>query len=205
MAIRVLVIDDHLLIREGLKRALSHHSQISIVGEAASKAEALAQIAHHNPEVIVVDLHLPDGSGLEVIAWARSLSQRIGIVALTASKLKEHILACMESGASAHVDKSAPIEILIAAISQSFAAPLTFTPKQITPLMKERNLDFLLTPRELEILGKLPTGKTVIEIAKELFITESTMKTHLQSIYRKLSAGNRVQAIAAARKAGLLP
>lgn len=205
MTIRVLVIDDHVLIREGLRRALAHHNQISIIGEAASKSEALAQIAHHNPEVIVVDLHLPDGSGLEVIAWARSLSQRIGIVALTASKLQEHVLACMESGASAHVDKAAPIDVLIAAISHSFAAPLTFTPRQMTALIKEKNLTTNLSPRELEILEKLPTGDSVVEIAKQLFISESTMKTHLQAIYRKLQATNRVHAIAIARKAGLLP
>ena len=205
MPIRVLVVDDHALIREGLRRALTRHTQISIVGEAASKAEALAQIAHHNPEVIVVDLHLPDGNGLEVIAWARSLSQKIGIVALTASRLPEHIAACMESGASAHVDKAAPIDELIGAISKSFAAPLSFTPRKITASIAEKNQDFGLTPREMEILSKLPTGDTVIEIANQLFISESTMKSHLQAIYRKLQTHTRVQAIAKARKVGLLP
>jgi DNA-binding NarL/FixJ family response regulator len=205
MSIRVLVVDDHALIREGLRRALLRHSQITLVGEAASKAEALAQIAHHNPEVIVVDLHLPDGNGLEVIAWARSLSQKIGIVALTASRLPEHVTACMESGASAHVDKAAPIEELIEAISRSYASPLSFIPRKITPAIAEKNQDFGLTPRELEILAKLPTGDTVIEIAQQLFISESTMKSHLQSIYRKLQTHTRVQAIAKARKCGLLP
>ena len=199
------MIDDHVLIREGLRRALTRHTQITIVGEAASKAEALAQIAHHNPEVIVVDLHLPDGNGLEVIAWARSLSQKIGIVALTASRLPEHIAACMESGASAHVDKAAPIDELIGAISKSFAAPLSFTPRKITTSIAEKNLEFGLTPREMEILSKLPTGDTVIVIANQLFISESTMKSHLQAIYRKLHTHTRVQAIAKARKVGLLP
>lgn len=205
MSIRVLVVDDHALIREGLRRALGRHHSITIVGEAASKAEAMAQIAHHNPEVIVVDLHLPDGNGLEVIAWARSLSQKIGIVALTASRLSEHVTACMESGASAHVDKAAPLDTLIEAISRSYAAPLSFTPRQITPAIAKKNEDFGLTPREMEILAKLPSGDTVIEMAQQLFISESTMKTHLQSIYRKLHANTRVQAIAQARKSGLLP
>lgn len=205
MSIRVLVVDDHALIREGLRRALGRHQSITIVGEAASKAEAMAQIAHHNPEVIVVDLHLPDGNGLEVIAWARSLSQKIGIVALTASRLPEHVTACMESGASAHVDKAAPLDTLIEAISRSYAAPLSFTPRQITPAIAKKNEDFGLTPREMEILSKLPSGDTVIEMAQQLFISESTMKTHLQSIYRKLHANTRVQAIAQARKSGLLP
>jgi DNA-binding NarL/FixJ family response regulator len=205
VAIRVLVIDDHLLIREGLRRALRNHQLISIIGEAASKAEALAQIAHHNPEVIIVDLHLPDGSGLEVIAWARSLSQKIGIVALTASRLPEHVVACMQSGASAHVDKAAPLEELISAISRSFAAPLTFTPRKITAHIEAKDVEFQLTPRELEILGKLPTGDSIVAIAAQLFIAESTMKSHLQAIYRKLAVSGRVQAIARARKSGLLP
>jgi DNA-binding NarL/FixJ family response regulator len=205
MPIRVLVVDDHALIREGLRRALAHHSTISLVGEAASKSEAMAQIAHHNPEVIVVDLHLPDGNGLEVIAWARSLSQKIGIVALTASRLPEHVQACMESGASAHVDKAAPLDNLIEAISRSYAAPLSFTPRQFTPALAKQNENYGLTAREFEILAKLPSGDTVVEMAKQLFISESTMKTHLQAIYRKLEASTRVQAIAKARKIGLLP
>jgi len=96
MSIRILVVDDHILVREGLRRALSREKEFSVVGEAASKREALVQIPHHSPDVLVVDLHLPDGNGLEVIAWARALSQQMGIVALTFSKFPEHILACIQ-------------------------------------------------------------------------------------------------------------
>lgn len=78
--ITVLVIDDHAIVREGLKRALTQDPQVKIVGEAASKREALAQIAHHNPDVIVVDLHLPDGSGLDIIRWARSNSKKLELL-----------------------------------------------------------------------------------------------------------------------------
>jgi len=74
MSIRILVVDDHILVREGLRRALSRESEFSVVGEAASKREALVQIPHHSPDVLVVDLHLPDGNGLEVIAWASALT-----------------------------------------------------------------------------------------------------------------------------------
>ncbi|MEN9517223.1 MAG: hypothetical protein RLZZ159_1089 [Actinomycetota bacterium] len=116
MTLRVLVIDDHAIVREGLRRLISRDAEIKIVGEAASKNEAIAQISHHNPDVIVVDLHLPDGSGLDVIAWARSLSQSIGIVVLTMSNMPEHVLASMQSGASSHVDKTAPISEVLRAI-----------------------------------------------------------------------------------------
>lgn len=205
MTSRILVIDDHVLVREGLRRALSKESDMTVVGEAGSKREAFVQIPHHKPDAIVVDLHLPDGSGLEIIAWARALSQRMGIVALTFSTLPEHVLACMESGASAHVDKSSPIQELINAIALSCKHPLTFNSRRATEAIALRNIDFGLTARELEILEILPTGDTVAEIAKKLFISEATVKTHLAAVYRKLRASNRVQAINAARKAGLLP
>ena len=204
MSIRILVVDDHILVREGLRRALSREKEFSVVGEAASGREALVQIPHHSPDVLVVDLHLPDGNGLEVIAWARALSQQMGIVALTFSKFPEHILACMESGASSYVDKSAPISELITAIRSSSTNPLTFTARKITDAISLKNQSVGLTARELEILEILPTGDTVLQMAKHLFVTESTIKTHLAAIYRKLGAANRVQAINAARKLGLL-
>ncbi|MFM9142126.1 MAG: response regulator [Actinomycetota bacterium] len=205
MSIRILVVDDHILVREGLRRALSRESEFSVVGEAASKREALVQIPHHSPDVLVVDLHLPDGNGLEVIAWARALSQQMGIVALTFSKFPEHILACMESGASSYVDKSAPLSELITAIKTSSTSPLTFTARKITDAISLKNQSVGLTARELEILEILPTGDTVTQMAQHLFVTESTIKTHLAAIYRKLGATNRVQAINAARRLGLLP
>jgi two-component system response regulator DevR len=205
MSLRVLVIDDHALIREGLRRLISRDDSIHVVGEAASKREALAQISHHDPDVIVVDLHLPDGSGLDVIAWARSASQKIGIVVLTMSNMPEHIRASMQSGASAHVDKSAPISEVLQAIRESADKPLSFTARRMTESIIAKNRAIGLTPRELEILEKLPTGDTVQEIAAQLFVTESTVKTHLSAVYKKLGATNRVQAINAARKLGLLP
>lgn len=205
MALRVLVIDDHAIVREGLRRVIAKDSTIKIVGEAASKREAIAQISHHNPDVIVVDLQLPDGSGLEVVAWARSLSQKLGIVVLTMSNLPEHVIASMQSGASSHVDKTAPISELLLAIQRSVDRPLSFSARKLTNAIAAKNKGIGLTPREIEILEKLPKGDTVIEMAKQLFVTESTMKTHLSAIYRKLNATNRVQAINNARKAGLLP
>lgn len=205
MTLRVLVIDDHAIVREGLRRLISRDAEIKIVGEAASKNEAIAQISHHNPDVIVVDLHLPDGSGLDVIAWARSLSQSIGIVVLTMSNMPEHVLASMQSGASSHVDKTAPISEVLRAIKLSADKPLSFTARKLTEAIAAKNKGLGLTPRELEILEKLPSGDSVAQLAKQLFVTESTIKTHLFSIYKKLNAENRVQAINTARKYGLLP
>jgi len=205
MTIRLLVIDDHAIVREGLRRLIAKDATISVVGEAASRREALTQISHHNPDVIVVDLHLPDGSGLDVIAWARSGSQKLGIVVLTMSNMPEHVLASMQSGASAHVDKAAPIGEVLNAIRKSAEKPLSFTSRRLTDAIAQKNQSSGLTPRELEILEKLPTGDSIQQIAAQLFVTESTVKTHLSAVYKKLGATNRVQAINAARKIGLLP
>lgn len=202
---RVLIIDDHPLIRSGIRRALTPADSLEVVGEAACKAEAFAQINHHRPDAIVIDLNLPDGSGLEVIAWSRARSQRMGIVALTVDDLPEHIIACMESGASAHVAKSAPLTVLISTIKKSIESPLTFTSRRLTDGIASQNRKFGLTPREVEILGILPTGDTATEIAARLFLSIATVKTHLGAIYRKLGVKNRVQAINVARRAGLLP
>ena len=204
MTTKVLVVDDHPILRAGIRRAVSRVEDLAIVGEAATKAEAYAQINHHQPNVLVVDINLPDGSGLEVIAWGRSRYQDMGIVALTVFNLPEHIIACMESGASAHVDKAAPVEELIEAIKRSAVAPHNFSARKITEAISAKNRVVGLTPREIEILEILPTGDTVTQIAARLFISVSTTKTHLASIYRKLGAVNRVQAINAARRAGLL-
>jgi DNA-binding NarL/FixJ family response regulator len=199
----VLVIDDHASVRAGIKAALSRAGHIC-VGEAGSISEARAQIAHTNPQVIVVDLSLPDGNGLEIVQWARSISQRIGIVVLTLNPAQDFLLTVMKSGASAFVEKSAPLAELISAIEHSFIAPLSFSAQGISRVMKKDHEANALTTREIQVLEKLSDGLSAGSIGLELFITEATVKTHLASIYRKLDSKNRIQAIIAAKKIGLL-
>lgn len=199
----VLVIDDHESVRAGIKAALSRAGHIC-VGEASSVSEARAQIAHTNPQVIVVDLSLPDGNGLEIVRWARSISNRIGIVVLTLNPAQDFLLTVMKSGASAFVEKSAPLIELISAIEHSQVAPLSFSAQGITRAIKKDHEANALTMRELQVLEKLSDGLSAGEIGLRLFITEATVKTHLASIYRKLDSKNRIQAIIAAKKIGLL-
>jgi len=199
----VLVIDDHESVRAGIKAALSRAGHVC-VGEAGSISEARAQIAHTNPQVIVVDLSLPDGNGLEIVQWARSISQRIGIVVLTLNPAQDFLLTVMKSGASAFVEKSAPLAELISAIEHSFIAPLSFSAQGISRVMKKDHEANALTTREIQVLEKLSDGLSAGSIGLELFITEATVKTHLASIYRKLDSKNRIQAIIAAKKIGLL-
>jgi DNA-binding NarL/FixJ family response regulator len=199
----VLVIDDHESVRAGIKAALSRAGHIC-VGEAGSISEARAQIAHTNPQVIVVDLSLPDGNGLEIVQWARSISQRIGIVVLTLNPAQDFLLTVMKSGASAFVEKNAPLAELISAIEHSFIAPLSFSAQGISRVMKKDHEANALTTREIQVLEKLSDGLSASAIGLELFITQATVKTHLASIYRKLDSKNRIQAIIAAKKIGLL-
>ena len=200
---RLLIIDDHESVRAGVKVALARAGHIC-VGEAATIAEARAQIAHTNPQVIVVDLSLPDGNGLEIVTWARSLSQRIGIVVLTLNSAKEYLLTVMKSGASAYVEKNAPLAELISAIEHSAISPLSFSAQGISGVITRDLEANSLTQRETQVLQKLADGLSAGDIGLELFITQATVKTHLASIYRKLESKNRIQAIIVARKNGLL-
>lgn len=200
--ITVLLIDDHQVVREGLKSALSNFG-FTIVGEAASKNEAIAQIAHKSPKAIVVDLNLPDGSGLEVVSWARSVSSTIGIVVLTLHDDDAHLLGSLQAGASAYVVKSAPLAEVIAAISHSVIAPTSFIGRGLSGAITRKKEGFGLTARELEVLSLLPKGQTSSNIAAQLFVSEATIKTHLASIYRKLAVASRTEAVVAAIKHGL--
>jgi len=199
----VLVIDDHESVRAGIKTALSRAGHVC-VGEASTVSEDRAQIAHTNPQVIVVDLSLPDGNGLEIVRWARSISKRIGIVVLTLNPAKDFLLTVMKSGASAFVEKSAPLAELISAIEHSYIAPLSFSAQGISGAIKKDHEANDLTARELQVLKKLSDGLSATDIGLELFITQATVKTHLASIYRKLDSKNRIQAIIAAKKIGIL-
>ncbi len=201
--ITILLIDDHDVVRQGLKSALTH-AGYSVIGEAASKNEAFAQIAHKKPDVIVVDLSLPDGSGLEVVSWARGISPTVGIVVLTLHDDESHLLASLQAGASAFIVKSAPLHEVVAAVSHAFSAPLTFSAQGLRAAIEHKKVGFKLTAREFQVLAFLPSGKTSQQIAQELFISEATVKTHLASIYRKLSVTGRTQALAVALKNNLV-
>lgn len=200
---RVVIIDDHAIVREGLKRALESHA-LTVVAEAATLAEARAQIAHANPDVIVVDLNLPDGSGFELISWARGISKTIGIVVLTLNDTDTHVLAAMSSGASAYILKSAPLSQLLAAIEHSVKSPGSFTAHGLSVALANRDHKFGITSREFDVLALLPSGASTKEIAAELFLSSATIKTHLASIFRKLEVSNRTAAVGKARKHNLV-
>ncbi len=197
---RLLIVDDHALVREGLKRALTHEG-FSQITEATSVLEARASIAALQPDVVTIDINLPDGSGFELVSWIRSISQEIGVVVLTLNDHENYIRAAMKAGASAFVSKSEPIPSLVAAIKHSLASPLSFSAKGLEKVF--RNTHNVLTAREFELLAQLERGQTTAQISKSLFISSATVKTHLASIYRKLEVSNRTAAIHAMHEQGL--
>ena len=197
-----LLIDDHAVVRGGVRKALEQRGGFEIY-EAASRSEALAQIATVNPRLIIVDINLPDGNGLDIVTWVRSISTSASLVVLSLHENDEYVLSAMNAGASSFVQKAAPLSELIASIDHALSAPASFSAKNIAGAIARSRETFGLSQRELQILSQLHKGAPLKEFAKSLFITESTLKTHLSSIYRKMGVRNRVQAIAKARQSGL--
>ena len=194
----VLIVDDHPVVRAGLEQALIQ-ANFTICAVAASKNEAIAQIARTNPKLILLDLNLPDGSGFEVADWVRGISDEVGIVILTLNDSPELLLAALTAQVSGFVLKSAPISEVIATLERALITPLSFTATGLQKALKTKDRLPTLTSRELEVLAILAGGKSTKDIARQLYLSEPTIKTHLASIYRKLEVSNRISAVAVAR------
>lgn len=203
--LRLLIVDDHAVVREGISRALQLSGRNHLLVQAASSSEARARLSAAEFDIAIVDIHLPDNSGLELALWIREISTTMGVIIFSINNHPEYILAAMDNGASGFLDKSAPISELVDMIDSVAINPLIFQCKDLQRALNYRRSQTTLTPREIEILQLLPSGRTYTEMAEHLFISESTLKTHLQSVYRKLISRNRLEAINEARRLGILP
>jgi len=199
----ILIVDDHPSVRAGVRRAIEGAGMLCC-GEAASRDEAVAQIALHNPDGVILDLNLPDGSGLDVISWIRELSQTMAILMLTISDEDSHLLAAMKSGASAYVKKSAPLSQVVASLKAALAQPNNFNAPGMASIISITKIAFDLTPRELSVLKAISLEGANKDLARSLYISEATFKTHLASIYSKMGVSSRVSAINKARNLNLL-
>ena len=199
---QILLVDDHPSVRSGIKRAIES-AGMSCCGEAASRTEAFAQIAHKSPDGVILDLNLPDGSGLDIVQWIRKHSKEMAIVILTMSDEESHLIAAMRAGASAFVKKSAPLEDVISSLRSALRQPKNFTAADLTNALKKIEATDLLTPRELMVLHALSLPGTNSQLAKSLFISEATFKTHLTAIYRKFGVSNRFGAVTKGRSINL--
>lgn len=206
MPATVLLVDDHDLIRQGLRRAFERDSAFTVVGEAGSVPEAARLAGTLCPDVVVVDVRLPDGDGLDLVRQLRRARSDVGLVVLTMYAGDDQLFAALEAGASAFVPKSAPSDDVVAAARHAAAKPTSFVAADLAEAMRRRlhPTGPQLTRREREVLDLLAEGLGVATIARKLYISESTTKTHVSKLYDKLGAANRAQAIMAAVRAGLL-
>ena len=203
--IRVVVVDDHQLIREGLARSFEREG-FEVVAEASSIATAQKALATLQPDIIVVDLHLPDGDGMTLVRQAREQHPGIGIVVLTMKQGDEHLFDALSAGASAFINKGAPTEEVIAAARHAASAPGTFAAVDLAGAMQRRMSPdrVRMTSREQDILRLLKEGLSTAQISSRLYISPSTAKSHIAKIYEKLGASNRTQALMEALRMGLI-
>jgi DNA-binding NarL/FixJ family response regulator len=204
--ITVALVDDHELIRQGLRRAFDRAEDLEVVGEAGSIADARSLIAETAPQVVVLDIRLGDGNGLELARELRQEHELMGIVMLSMYGGDEYLFGALDAGASAFVPKDAPASDVVAAARHARATPLTFSAPNLGAAMQRRLNPSgpKLSPREREVLGLLAEGLGVAEISARLYISPSTTKTHVGKVYEKLGASNRAQALMTALRMGLI-
>jgi DNA-binding NarL/FixJ family response regulator len=202
----VLVVDDHELIRQGLVGAFGREPGMTVVGEAATVTEALKVYEAQVPQVVVTDLQLPDGTGLDIIRAIRRDNQRAGLVVVTMHSGDDQIFAAMEAGASAFVGKDAPSTEVVRAARHAAVSPRSFLCTGLAGAMMRRMSaeSTRLSTREHDVLLLLADGANAAAIGQQLYMSESTVKSHIARIYQKLGAQNRAQALVTAMRIGLL-
>ena len=206
MTISILLVDDHQLIREGLRRAFERSADCQVVAEAASVSEGLAQQDHHHAKVVITDLRLPDGSGLDLVRQLRKLEPDLGLVVLTMYPSDEQLFLAIDAGASAFLAKDLPSDEVVRVARGAAFSPRSFTTLNLDSALARKDSipQPRLSPRERHVLKLLAAGDTVGQIGEKLFISNSTAKTHITRIYEKLSVNNRAQAVVAGIRVGLL-
>jgi two-component system response regulator DevR len=206
-AIRVFLVDDHEMVREGLKLMLSYYDDIDVVGEAGTGREAMSGVSIETPAVVLLDLQLPDMPGLEVLASLQELPAPPAVLILSVHDDDDFVIGAARLGARGYVLKHTSHEELALAIRRIAEGGLYFGPEVSGALVSlERRLQeqSLLTEREREVLRLLAEGLANREIGERLYLSADTVKTHLGNIYRKLGVEGRTQAVVIALQKKLL-
>jgi DNA-binding NarL/FixJ family response regulator len=204
--LRVLIVDDHELVREGLVGAFAREEGTVVVGSVGTVVEAVGAYQADRPDVIVTDLQLQDGTGLDIIRQVRQKDEKIGLVVVTMHSGDDQIFAAMEAGASAFVGKDAPSTEVVRAARHAAVSPRSFLCTGLAGAMMRRMSaeSTRLSTREHEVLLLLADGANAAAIGQQLYMSESTVKSHIARIYQKLGASNRAQALVTAMRIGLL-
>src|SRR6266581_5135837 len=211
-ALRILLVDDHPLVRSGLRALLSSMPEMIVVGEATTGEEAITQAAELQPDIILMDLHMPGLNGIEATRRILQASPRIGILVLTMLEDDASVFAAMRAGARGYLLKGADQEDVLRAIGAAAHGEAIFSPPIARRLMQYfANMQPILPPnvfpdlteREREILGMIARGKSNAEIAEELVLSPKTVSNHVSNIFSKLQVVDRAQAVLRAKQAGL--
>lgn len=205
--IRVVLVDDHGVVREGLQSILARCDDIEVVGTAGSGAEALALLGSLAADLVLLDLSLPDMHGLEVLARLRRREIPPRVLILTVTDDDDIVLEAVRAGAEGYVLKTATRDELVAAIRNVAAGGRSFDPAVVDALVRDERRPQApgpLTEREVEVLRLVAEGHTNKEIAARLFVTSDTVNGHLDNVYRKLGVSDRAHAVAVALRGGWL-
>lgn len=207
--IRILIADDHPVVRDGLVAILSTQDDFEVVGEAGNGREAVALVAERQPNVILLDLEMPEMDGVETLRQLRQANSNVRVIVFTAFDTDERILTAVQAGAQGYLLKGAPRQELFNAVRVVHSGGSLLQPIVASRLLQQVNQEReqpveALTPREVEVLERLAQGLQNKEIAAELVISERTVKFHVSAILGKLDAGNRTEAVAIAAQRGLI-
>lgn len=206
MSIRLVAVDEHVLLRLGLQRVVAACPDIEMVGEAGGVNEAIQVVERTNPTVVTIGLTLPDGDGLTAAGKMRASRPDLGIVLLTAVADDSLLYRALDAGLSAYVTKAAPVNMVLAAIRHAAVAPTSFTtPGLAAALARRQSQGGLLSRRERQVLSLMRDGISLPAIAAQLQVSEATVKTYVSRLYSKLRVNNRSQALMVAVNQGLLP
>lgn len=204
--VRILLVDDHPIVRAGVRSLFDRRDDAEVVGEAASGEEAVVLARHLRPDVVLCDLRLGAGmDGVQTTAALRALDPAPAVLILTTFDRDAQILGAIEAGAAGYLLKDIDPEDIVRAVRQAASGGQALTPELTARVGRAlRAPRVQLTRRELDVLRLLDTGDSNREIAKALFVTEATVKTHLVHVFEKLGADSRAKAVAIARESGLL-
>ncbi len=201
--IRVFSVDDHPLLREGIAALVNNQPDMVLVGEAATGAEAIQQFKEHVPDVTLLDLRLPDMSGIDVLIAIRSEFPEARLVMLTTFEGDVEVQRALQAGARGYLLKNMPPSELLDVIRQVHAGKKRIPPEIASQLLEHMS-DEGLTEREVEVLREVADGNRNREIAERLFISEETVKVHIKHIMEKLGAADRTQAVAIGVRRGII-
>jgi DNA-binding NarL/FixJ family response regulator len=204
--IRLLIVDEHPVVRDGLRGLFADDPDFQVVGEAANGAEAVARVERLGADVVLMDLRMSEMGGVEAITRLRRTAPAVRVLVLTTYDTDSDVLPAIEAGATGYLLKDAPREELIRAVRAAFAGEAVLSPAVASRLMGQvrKPPPEVLSQRELEGLALIADGATNRQAAAKLFVSEATVKTHLLHIYEKLGVRDRAAAVAEAYRCRLL-